>query len=97
MKLSETVKGRQLESQIIFTKYNSGAKYIPINIGFMNQEREDEIQFDVADITELQECWAAFCKEEHIPEDCVLDAYIGEEDDDFDYSGSDEAVGDRSF
>lgn len=60
MKLSETVKGRQLENQIIFTKYNSGAKYIPINIGFMNQEREDEIQFDVADITELQECWAAF-------------------------------------
>lgn len=31
MKLSETVKGRQLENQIIFTKYNSGAKYIPVN------------------------------------------------------------------
>lgn len=39
----------------------------------------------------LSESWAAFCKEEHIPEDCVLDVDIGEEDDDFDYSGSDES------
>ena len=85
MKLSEKMKERQLEDQIVFNKYNSGAKYIPIDICFMNHGREDETQFDVADIAELQECWAAFCKEEHIPEDCVLDVYIGEEDDDFDY------------
>ena len=90
MKLSEKMKERQLEDQIVFNKYNSGAKYIPINICFMNQGREDETQFDVADIEELQECWTTFCKEEHISEDCVLDVYIGEEDDDFDYSGSDE-------
>ena len=91
MKLSEKMKERQLEDQIIFNKYNSGAKYIPIDICFMNHGREDETQFDVADIAELQECWAAFCKEEHIPEDCVLDVDIGEEDDDFDYRGSDES------
>ena len=32
MKLSEKMKERQLEDQIIFNKYNSGAKYIPIDI-----------------------------------------------------------------
>lgn len=90
MKLSEKTKEKQLEDQIVFNKYNSGAKYLPINIAFMNHGREDETQFDVSDIEELKECWAAFCKEEHVPEDCVLDVYIGEEDDDFDYSGSDE-------
>lgn len=41
------------------------------NIGFIGIDGESETQFDVNNLSELEELWEDFCHENGLPLDCV--------------------------
>lgn len=56
------------------TNIGIGDKVASVNVGFDNNGREDETQFDIAilDSEELQKLFEEFCKEEGCKADSVL-------------------------
>lgn len=71
MTVKEHIKqnGWKLETNI-----GIGDKVASVNVGFDNNGREDEAQFDIAilDSEELQKLFEEFCKEEGCKADSVL-------------------------